>query len=187
MPGLVISCDLPVFFGNHSALLLRSHSNFVDAFLNVCHRDFWSSRSCRQDCSFIEHVFNICTSKANCYFCKNFEINIVIKRLVASMNFQNSFSATNIWNIDVHLSVKPARSQKCWIKNIRTVGCCQNDYPFIWLKTIHFNKKLIESLLSFIISATKTGTTLATNSINFINKNNARFIFLGLVKKISHS
>ena len=183
----VISSDFLISFCHKSALLLRSHSDFVDTLLNISHSNCWSIISSRKNCRFIEHIFNVCTSKANCDFCKCVEVYIIIDWFAFCMNFENSFSSLHIWDIDINLSIKSAWTHKCWIENVASVCCRQNNDSFVGFKPIHFNKKLVESLFSFIISATKTCASLTPYCINFINEYDARFVFLCLIKKISYS
>jgi len=100
---------------------------------------------------------------------------------------QNAFSTLDIRCRNHNLAVKSAGSQKCRIQNIRPVGCRNQDNSFIGFKTIHLHQQLIQGLFPFIMPTTQAGTTMTTHGINFINKNQARSIFLALVKEIAHS
>jgi hypothetical protein len=42
-------------------------------------------------------------------------------------------------------------------------------------------------LLPFIISTSETGTAVSTHRINFIDEDNARCIFLPLLKHVTHT
>ena len=56
--------------------------------------------------------------------------------------------------------------------------------PFVPSNPSISDKKLVQCLFSFIISAHNTAVTFFTNGINFINKNNAGCFFTGLFKKV---
>ena len=101
------------------------------------------------------------------------------------MDFQDFFAANHIWIWHNNLPVKTARAKQRRIKHIRTVGCRDQDHPFIRLKTIHFNKHLIQGLFAFVIAAAKTSTTMPSNRVNFVNEDDTWRIFLALFKHIA--
>ena len=55
------------------------------------------------------------------------------------------------------------------------------------LETIHFNKYLVQCLLTFIMATTHTTTSFSTNCIYFIYKDYARSILFSFREQISHS
>src|SRR5690625_2351583 len=103
------------------------------------------------------------------------------------MYFKHSFAPLNIRTIDRNLSVKPTRTQQCRVQNIGTICCCNNNNPFIHTEPIHFNKQLVQCLFTLIMTTAKASTTLPTYSVNFIDKNNTRCIFLRVFKQIANT
>ena len=88
------------------------------------------------------------------------------------MYFQNFFSSLNVRVIDRNLTVKSSRSQKCGVKDIRPVRCGDNNNAVVHAEAVHFNKKLVERLFPFIVSAAHSGTSVTADGINFINEKN---------------
>ena len=103
------------------------------------------------------------------------------------MHFQNLFTAHHIGVRNDHLTVKAAGTQQRRVKNIRTVGCGNQDHTFVRLKTIHFDKHLVERLLTLVIATTKSGATMPTNRINFIDENNTGSILLSLFEHVTNT
>ena len=82
------------------------------------------------------------------------------------------------------LPVKAAGTQQCRIQNIRTVGGCQDNDTIVAAKAVHLYQHLIQGLFLFVVTASQTGATLTTHSIDLIDENNRRCDFLGLVKQV---
>ena len=103
------------------------------------------------------------------------------------MNSEDSLSSLGVGISDSDLSVKASRSEKRRIKDIGTV-CCGNDYnALIFFKSIHLNKKLVESLLSFIVTAAHSCASVTAYCIDLVYKDYGRRLFFRLVKKVSDS
>ena len=103
------------------------------------------------------------------------------------MHVQNLLATTNIGQGDIHLTVKTPRAQQGCIKNIGAVGSSHHNHARIGFKPVHLNQQLVKRLLTLIIAAAQSGTTLATYGINLINKNDAGRIFLSVFKHIAHA
>ena len=77
--------------------------------------------------------------------------------------------------------MEKTRSQQRWIENVRTVSRCDNDDALGTLEAVHFDEHLVERLLTFIVTATKTRTTVPTDCVKLIDEDDARGLFLGLI------
>ena len=68
------------------------------------------------------------------------------------MHFQDFFPSFQIRKLYGDPPVKPARTQKRGIKAVRTVSSRQDNDSLRRVKSIHLCQKLIQGLLTFIIS-----------------------------------
>ena len=66
-------------------------------------------------------------------------------------------------------------------------GGGDDDDALITFKTIHFNQHLVQGLLTFVVTTTQTGATLATDRIDLINEDDAGGGFLGLFEHVTHT
>ena len=103
------------------------------------------------------------------------------------MDHKDLFSALDIRASHTDFTVKSSRTEDRRIQNIHTVGRCHYDDSFIYSKTIHLYKKLVQRLLSLIVAAAHTGSSLTGYRIDLINKDDARCMTLALFKKISYT
>ena len=104
------------------------------------------------------------------------------------MHFQNLRTCFQFRSINEDAPVKTPRTKQCTIQHIRTIGCCHYNNVCALFKAIHLGKDLIESLLALVVTTTESGTaTLAPDSINLINKDDARCITFCFGKEITHT
>ena len=185
MPCFVVCCDLSFLRRNNTALLFCADPHFDKCPLDIFLLDKVSVILCRNDRSFIQKIFQIRSGKACCCLCDLLQIHIFRKRFILGMYFQNSLSATDIRSADTDLSVKSSRTQDRMIENVHTVCRCKDNNTFIDAKTVHFHKKLVQRLFSFIMTASHTGSTLSCNSIDLVDKYDTRMVFLRIFKQIS--
>ena len=101
------------------------------------------------------------------------------------MHFEDFLAANNIRIGHNNLTVKATRAQQRRVQHVRAVGGRNQNNALIGFKPVHLNQQLIERLLALIITAAETGTTMATDRINLINKDDARGIGFGLLKHVA--
>ena len=103
----------------------------------------------------------------------------------AGMDFEDLDTAFNIGKVDDDPAVKTARAQKSFIENVRTVSRCDQDDPFVRVKSIHFDEKLVERLFTLIVAPADPCAAMAADSIDLIHEDDARRMLFGLVEHIA--
>ena len=103
------------------------------------------------------------------------------------MNLENLFTALYVGKTDTNFPIKSTGTKQRRIQNIRAVRCRDNDDPFLRIKTIHLNKKRVQSLLALIMTTAHTVPTVTTYRINLIDKNKAGSTFPTLLKHVTHT
>mmetsp|Transcript_123087 Transcript_123087/g.193193 ORF Transcript_123087/g.193193 Transcript_123087/m.193193 type:complete len:205 (+) Transcript_123087:859-1473(+) len=104
------------------------------------------------------------------------------------MHIEDGPSTVDIWQVNWNATVKSTRAGQSIVKDISTVCGSKNNYSSVALETIHLGENLVKRLLSLIISACLLATcTLPANRIDFVKKNNAWCIFLGLTEEVANT
>ena len=80
-----------------------------------------------------------------------------------------------------------AGTQERGVENIAAVGSGHDDDAFVVRKPIHFDQQLVQGLLAFVVSAAQSCAALASNRVNFIDKDDGGRIFLGLIEQVAHA
>ena len=103
------------------------------------------------------------------------------------MHLQDFYTAFDIGIIDGNLPVETAGTQQRGIQNIRAVGGGNNDDAVIYSKAVHFYKKLVQRLLTLIVTAAPAGAAVTADRVNLVDEHDTgRSLFRGL-KQISYA
>ena len=101
------------------------------------------------------------------------------------MYLQNFLPALQIRQLYRHTAVEASRPGERGIEGFRTVGGGQKDDAAVFLKSVHFRQKLVQRLFPLIIAAEAAVAFLA-DGVDFIDKDDAGSLFLGLFEKVAH-
>ena len=187
MSGFMIRGDLFLFLRDHLTLLLCTDAYFDKSTFDIRLKDKSSSLSRCFNGSFIQKILQICTCKSCCCSGNLSQIYILSKRFVLGMNAEDFLSPLHIRTSHCNLTVKTSRTQNCRIQDIHAVSRCHHNDSLIHTKAIHLYQKLVQCLLSLIMSAAHTGSTLSCNRIDLINENNTWCMAFAFFKKITHT
>ena len=102
------------------------------------------------------------------------------------MHFEDFFAAFEVWQLHRHAAVKTTRTRQRRVQRFRTVRRRQNNHAAVVLETIHLCEQLVQRLLALIVAAKIARIALLADGIDLVDKDNARCLFLGLLKEIAH-
>ena len=103
------------------------------------------------------------------------------------MNLQNGKAFIGLWQRNNDLAIETTWTEQCSIKNVWAVRCSHDNDAFCCFEAIHFGEQLIERLLTLIVSAAKSCSTLSSDGINFVDENNGASHFCCLLKQVAHA
>ena len=187
MPGLMVSRVAALFLGHDHALAFRAHQDFVFGLLKILHLHNAGIATRRHQSRFVAQIGEISAAHAGRATGNRAGVDVLRRWDFAHVDIQNLFTSANIGQGDIHLTVKTARAKQSSIQNIRTVGCGHHNHAKIGFKTVHLDQHLVQCLLALVIATTDTGTTLAANGVDLVNKNDTRRVFLGVFKHVTHT
>mmetsp|Transcript_9901 Transcript_9901/g.16223 ORF Transcript_9901/g.16223 Transcript_9901/m.16223 type:complete len:246 (+) Transcript_9901:1016-1753(+) len=190
MPSFVICNCSQLFLCHHRVLLLKSTDDPVNSALKAVHGNLGLIFPRSQNRSLITDVRNLGPRKP---WCKRSHTlgNLLFASIhvkLLEMDLKDLLASLDIWKINLDLPIKSTWAQNRLIQDINTIGTCKNDNTFFCRKPIHFNQKLIQGILTLIVSTTEsTFSTCSCDSINLVNEHNTRRILSSLSKQISNS
>ncbi len=187
MACFVISSTFFVCLGNNTALFLGTHDDFIDSFIELEVADHIFSCPGSKDGRLIEQVCKIRSGETARHAGNHFEIDIRSEGFIAGVNLEDRLSALDIGKIDIDLSVKTTGTKQRTVENVRTVGCRHDNDTFIGFKTVHLNENLVESLFTLVVTATKACPSLTSDSINFVDEDNAGLIAFCHIEQVTHT
>ena len=103
------------------------------------------------------------------------------------MHRENLLAPCHIRSTHHDLAVKPARTHNGRVQDIHTIGGRHNNDSLVDAKSVHLHQHLVQGLLSFIVSATHTGSSAPCHSVNLVNKNDTWRVFLRILKQVTNA
>ena len=101
------------------------------------------------------------------------------------MYLDDGFSSLDVRKTYHDLTVESARSQKCRVQNVRSVGGSDDDDAGVLLESVHLNQELVQGLLSLVVAAADTGTSLTSHCVDLVDEYDTGCVLLGVVEKVS--
>ena len=183
----MIRTKLIVFGRSDLCLLLRTEQKLHIGLLDIIHTNQRLSALCGQKSRFVHEVCELCARKTNGGLRDLAKINSFLQGLITAMHAKNFFSTAHIGIIYSHTAVKTTGTKQCGVKDIGAVRCRHDNYTGVRSKSVHLHQKLVQRLLTLIVTAAKACASVSTNGINFIDENNTCRRFSCVIKKITHT
>ena len=143
--------------------------------------------ACRKQRGLVDQVGQIRTTKSWRATGNNTRIDLVANRDLAHVDFQNVLATTDVGQAHGNLAVKAPRTQKRAVQHVWTVGRCDHDHAVIDVKTVHLDQQLVQGLFTLIVTTAHAGSTLTTDRVNLVDKDNARCLLLGLLEHVAYT
>src|SRR5690606_12354319 len=132
-----------------------------------------------------DYVCQVGTRKSGRTACNDAYVHRLIKRDLPCVNLQNAFSAANVRPSDHDAAVKASRTQKCRVENVGPVGRSHQNDAVVRFKAVHLDQQLVERLFALIVSAAESRTAVSADSVDLVNKDDARCVLLALFKQVA--
>ena len=171
--------DLAVF-------LLQTNKGPLYRFHQVRLFDLFLVLSACEKSGFVDNIGQIGPCQSGSRFGYDRHVDLIREFDICAVDFEDGEPSFIVGLVYQYLSVKSTGSQQCSIEYFRPVGSCQDNDGGIGTKSVHFCKELIERLLSLIVAAhlCSCRTTLS-DRVDFIDEDDGRGLFLGLLKEVS--
>src|SRR4051812_41167425 len=185
VPSLVIGRDLLLVIREQHRFALRAHEHFVLRNFEVVHVNRFAVLASGVQRRFVDHVGQVGARESRSTASEDRQIYIISDGNLAGVNAQNLFASAYVRTRHNDSAIEAARAQQRRIKNVGTVGCGDQDHPFVGFEAVHFDQQLIERLFALIVPAAEARATVAAYSVDFVDENNAGRVLFALLKQIA--
>src|SRR5262249_16899863 len=134
---------------------------------------------------FVYKVGEVGAGKAGSAASDDGKVDIVSDGHLASVYAENFFAALDVRASYNDAAIEAAWTQERGIENVGTGGSGDEDDAFVGLEAIHFDEQSVQSLLALVVTAAETSATMASDRVNFIDKDDARSILFALLEEIA--
>ena len=184
---LVIRGVAALVFAHDHAAPFRTHVNLVLGVFKITHVHLLLVAARRKQRSFVDQIGQICTREARRAACQHISAHIVVQRHLAHMHFQDLLAALDVGQTHHDLTVEAARPQQRLVQHVGAVGGGDHNHAFAAFKAVHLHQHLVEGLLAFVVATAHAGTTMAADSVDFVDEDDARRVLLGGFEHVTHA
>src|SRR5690554_4701788 len=186
MARLVVRGVTLFFLIHHHGLALSAHHDLVFRQLKLFHGYQALVPARGKQGGLVYQVSQVGTGKTGSTTGNQGRVDTIGQRHLFHVHFQNLLATQDIRQANHHLAVKTTRAQQCRVQYVRAVGGGNHDNAFVTFKAVHFNQQLVQRLLTLIVTTTHASATVATNSIDLVDEDDAGALFLGLLEHVAN-
>ena len=186
MPRFMIGGVEFFLFRHDQRAPFRTHHDLVLGALEFAHRHRTLVAARGEQGRLVHEVRQIRAGKAGRAARNYVGLHIVAERHLAHMHFQDLFAAAHVGQRHDHLPVKPAGPQQRGIEHVGAIGRGNDDDAFVALEAIHFYEQLVQRLLALVVTTAKARAAMATDRVDFVDKDDAGCVLLSLFEHVAH-
>ena len=176
------------FFGaQHQAFTSGAHHDTVARVFKVNPLDLARTSAYCEQCRFVDEIGEVRTAHSRRCLGHGVHVDVGSHALVARVHLENREALFEFGQRHHDLAIEATRTQQCGIENVGAVGGRQNHDSFGGFKTVHLSEHLVECLFAFVMAATKTGTALAADRVDFIDEDDRLAHLARLLEQVTHA
>src|ERR1051325_9112418 len=103
------------------------------------------------------------------------------------MNLKDRFAALHVRPTNDYAAVEPTGPKERRIENVGAIGGGNENDAFVGFEAVHFYQQLIEGLLALIVPTAKSGSTMASDGVDFVDEDDARRVLLALLEQVTNA
>jgi hypothetical protein len=101
------------------------------------------------------------------------------------VNEQDAFASLDVGPIHDDAAIETPGAEERRIEHVGTVGRGDEDHAFVRLEAVHLDQQLVQRLLTFVVTATETGTAMASDRVDFVDEHDAGGVLLALLEEVA--
>ena len=184
MADFVVGDGLLFVVRQDGILLLVAGDDDFDAFFQVGLADGIAVVADGAQGGFIDDIGQFGAGSAGGHAGDGVEIDVVAEDDFLGMGLEDGFTACQVRQFDRDAAVETAWPQQGRVQRFRPVRRGQDDDIVVGVETVHFRQQLVQRLFPFAV-AHGIACTLLTDSVDFIDEDDARCLLLGLLEEVA--
>ena len=185
--GLVDGCVVFLLVRDFEGAALTPPAHLLAGLFQIALTDGGFVAASGDKRSLVDQVGQLSAGESGGGTCNRVQVDTRVEFHLAGMYTQNLLTAGGIGQVNDNLTVEAPRAQKCRVEHVHTVGGGYHNDVFVGGEAVHLHQQGVEGLLALIVTTAHAVTAVATYCVNFIDKDKAGGVFLGLGKHVAHA
>ena len=187
VPALVIGDGLALLCRHDAALALGAGDDALHCLLDLGHGDLGLVAAGSEKGALVHEVHEVRAGEARGELGEALEVDIRGERLVLRVDAKDVLAAEDVRTVDRDLTVEAAGAQQRRVEDVRAVGGGDEDHRVIRLEAVHLDEELVERLLALVMATAEASASLAADSVNLVDEDDAGARGLGLLEEVANA
>ena len=136
---------------------------------------------------FVHHVGQVGAGETRGAASQDAKVDIFRQRNLLGVHAEHFFAPAHVGPAHNHAAVEAAGAQQRGIEHVGPVGGGDQNDAVVRFKTVHLHQQLIQRLFALVVSAAKTGAAMPSDSVDFVDEDDAGRILLALLEQVAHA
>ena len=185
MSHFVIGYDAALFFAHDAVFLFFTDQDYLYGFEEVFLGYGLATVFDCQDGRLVDHIRQIGSYGSAGGQGDGVQIDGFIHFHILGMNLQDIDTSLQVRSVYDDTAVEAARTQKRGVKDFGAVGRSQYQAGRVTVEAVHFRKKLVQGLLTLVVSSAQAAITTFSDGVDLINEDDAGGMLLGFLEQIA--
>ena len=186
MADLVVRNNLLLVIGQHRGLALLTGDDDLHRLLKIVLRSALATLADGAQGALVDDVGQVGARGTGRGAGNRGQVDWRLRLHALGMQLKNVLTAGQIGQLDGDAAVKTTGAQQGRVKAVGAVGSSENDNTLVVIKAVHLGQQLVERLLALVVATKAAAIALLADGIDLIDKDDARGLFLGLLKQIAN-
>ena len=186
MADLVVGNDLLLVVGKHRGLTLLAGNDDLHRLLEVVLGCTLATLANGAQGALVDDIGQVGARGTGRGAGNRGQVNRRLGLHTLGVKLKDVLTAGQIGQLDGDAAVKTTGAQQRRIETVGAIGCGKDNDTLVVIEAIHLGQQLIERLLTLVVAAKTAAIALLTDGIDLVDKHDARGLFLGLLKKVTH-
>ena len=187
MTRFVVGHDTPFFFVQNSALALQPRHGPFDGLAQLVHRDRCLVSASGEQRRLVDHIGQICARETRGSSRQPLQIGILSEFDLSGVNAQDRLATLDVGTVHGDGAIEAAGSEQRRIEDLGAICRGHQNDASIGRKAVQLGEQLIQRLLALVVSPKRADPTRLSKRIKFVDEDDGRCVFLGLLEQISHT
>ena len=186
MADLVIGNDLLLVVGKHCGLTLLAGDDDLHRLLKVVLRGALATLADGAKGALVDDIGQVGTRGTGRGAGNRGQIDRWLGLHALGMKLKNVLTTGQVGQLNGNTAIKTTGAQQGRVEAVGAVSCGEDNDTLMVVEAVHLSQQLVERLLALVVATKAAAIALLADGINLIDKDDARGLFLGLLKQIAH-
>ena len=186
MADFVVRNDLLLVIGQHRGLALLTGDDDLHRLLKIVLRGALATLADGTQGALVDDIGQVGARGTGRGAGNRGQVDRRLSLHALGMQLKDVLTAGQVGQLNGDAAVKTTGAQQGRVKAVGSVGSSENDNTLVVIEAVHLGQQLVERLLALVVATKAAAIALLADGIDLIDKNDARGLFLGLLKQVTH-